>query len=72
MADATQRLSVTLNEQQIETLGHNLLHPTDHPIPDEVELSIEMIEGIPHFLIDGAYLHSDGDPATWPEGHDAG
>jgi hypothetical protein len=63
-------LKVTLNEAQICSLGHDLLHPQDHPEPDEVEFEVVQAFGKAQLKMDGAFLHDNGDFGTYPDGAD--
>jgi hypothetical protein len=65
-------VKVTLNAGQIQTLGHDLLNPADHPDPDETDIEIVQALGKVQLKLDGAYLHEDGDFATYPDGADPG
>jgi hypothetical protein len=64
-------MKVTLNEAQIESLGQDLLHPeVKDKDPDEVEIDVVQAFGKAQLRMDGAYLHTDGDWATYPDGAD--
>jgi len=66
-----QQFTVRLNEQQIEYLVDALSSNPDDITPDRVDITIAFVEGRAHFMLDGSYMHSDGEFAAWPEGQDS-